>query len=231
MSRHVTWSRLAAAVALALSLAACATAPTTKDYSAFRAESPRSILVVPALNNTVNVPAPEFFLSTISRPFAERGYYVFPAHMVKRVMEDDGLGDAGLVHGAEASRLGRLFGCDAVLFVTIQQWDSKYVVLATQTTVRFDYALKSCKTGSAIWEDTQTMVYSPRASNSGNPIADLIAQAVVAALEKGAPNYMPLTIQANAAAAGTPGRGLPAGPYLPAQYQKDLSAYPTSGQH
>jgi hypothetical protein len=183
--------------------------------------------VVPALNTTLNVPAPDFFLSTISRPFAERGYYVFPAHMVKRVMEDDGLSDAGLVHSADASKFNRLFGCDAVLFVTIQQWDSKYMVITTQTTVRFDYALKSCKTGATLWSDTQAMVYSPSNSNSsGNPLADLIAMAVMAAIEKGAPNYMPLTIQANTLAAGTPGRGVPAGPYQPAQYQKDQAAFP-----
>lgn len=215
------------ALALGAALAGCATAPTTKDYSAFRAESPRSILVVPALNNTLNVPAPDFFLSTISRPFAERGYYVFPAHMVKRTMEDGGLGDPGLIHSTDASRLHRLFGCDSVLYVTIQEWESKYVVLATQTTVSFDYSLKSCKTGDVLWEDTQRMVYSPQANSSGNPLGDLIAQAVIAALEKGAPNYMPLTIQANALAAGTLGRGLPAGPYLPAQYGKDGAAFPS----
>jgi hypothetical protein len=225
------WKRLlsvAIAVAASAVLAACASGPQPKNYSSFRAENPRSILVVPALNNTLNVPAPDFFLSTISRPFAERGYYVFPAHMVKRLMEDEGLGDAGLIHAVQANRLGRLFGCDSVLFVTIQQWDSKYAVIKTVTTVRFDYTLKSCKTGATLWEDTQTMAYSPQSNSSGNPLADLIASAIVAALEKGAPNYMPLTIQANALAAGTPGRGVPAGPYLPAQYQKDQAAYPAN---
>ncbi len=206
-------------------VAACASAPVSKDYSVFRSENPRSILVVPALNNTLNVSAPDFFLSTISRPFAERGYYVFPAHMVKRVMEDDGLGDPGLVHNADAARFSRLFGCDSALFVTIQQWDSKYLLLATQTTVRFDYALKSCKTGASLWQDSQQMVYSPQAnSGGGNPIATLIAQAVMAAIEKGAPNYMPLTIQANAQAAGVQGQGLPAGPYL-VGYGKDTTVF------
>jgi hypothetical protein len=197
-------------------LSACVTIqpPPAKDYSAFKAEGPRSILVVPALNNTVNVQAPDFFVSTISRPFSERGYYVFPAYMIKRVLEADGLADAGLVHGVDARRLENIFGCDSVLFVTIEKWQSQYVVLATQTTVEFDYTLKSCKTGAVLWDDTQTMVYSPQANSSGNPLADLIAQAVIAAVEKGAPNYMPLTMQANAAAAGTPGRGIPAGPYL-----------------
>jgi hypothetical protein len=220
----------AAAAVCALALSGCATAKLTpKTYAAFRREDPHSILVVPALNNTLNVPAPDFFLSTISRPFAERGYYVFPAHMVKRLMEDDGLGDAGLIHKADATRLRPLFGCDAVLYVTIQQWDSKYVVLATQTTVRFEYALKSCKTGEVIWEDSQAMVYAPQGNSSGNPLADLIAQAILAALEKGAPNYMPLTMQANALAAGTPGKGDSRGP-LPfvavRQCGHDLGAFP-----
>jgi hypothetical protein len=221
---------VAALVVLAAALAGCATVPPpSKDYTAFRAEAPHSILVVPVLNNTLNVPAPDFFLSTISRPFAERGYYVFPAYMVKRVMEDEGLGDPGLTHKAPAARFGTLFGCDAVLFVTIQRWDSKYILISTQTTVQFDYALKSCKTGATLWEDSQTMVYSPQANSSGgNPLAALIAQAVVAAIEKGAPNYMPMTIQANALAAGLPGKGLPAGPYLTDQYLKDLATYPAS---
>ncbi|WP_343699227.1 GNA1162 family protein [Caulobacter sp.] len=218
--------RLIALAAAAVSITACAAAPKVKDYQAFRAESPRSILVVPTLNNTVSVTAPDFFLSTISRPFAERGYYVFPAHMVRQLLNADGLSDPGLVHAADPRRLGTLFGCDAVLLVAIQQWDSKYALIATTTTVKFDYTLKSCKTGATIWEDTQTMAYSPQGGSSGNPLADLIAAAITAAIEKGMPNYMPLTVQANALAAGAPGRGIPAGPYLPAQFGKDQKVFP-----
>lgn len=212
-------------VASGVSLAACVTAPSQKDYHAFYGESPKSILVVPALNNTVSVNAADFFVSTISRPFAERGYYVYPAYMVKRVLEDQGLSDAGLVHAADASRLGALFGCDAVLFVEIQRWESQYIVISTSTNVQFQYTLKSCKTGQVLWTDTQSLSYSPQASNSGNPLADLLAQAIMSAIEKGAPNYIPLTQQANLQAASLPGQGLPAGPYLPAQYVRDRAQY------
>ena len=205
-----------AALAACVTLSACATTPPTpKDFSALTAERPRSILVVPALNNTVDVRAPDYFVSTISRPFAERGYYVFPANMVKRVLEEDGLADAGLVHSVDSRKVGAAFGCDTVLYVTIQRWDSKYVVLATQTTVKFDYVLKSCKTNAVLWNNSQELVYSPQANNnSGNPLAALIAQAIISAMEKGAPNFMPLTTQANALAAGDPVNGLPQGPYF-----------------
>ena len=143
-------------------------------------------------------------------------------------MEDEGLSDAGLVHKADASRFAHLFGCDSVLFIAIEQWDSKYMVITTQTTVRLDYVLKSCKTGATLWEDTERLAYSPQGNSSGNPLADLIAMAIMAAVEKGAPNYIPLAVQANGLAAGVPGRGLPAGPYQPAQFQRDQKRFPAT---
>ena len=206
---------LAAVGALTLILGGCATAPLKSDYSALQAEAPRSILVVPALNNTASVTAPDWFLSTISPPFANRGYYVFPANMVRGVLNDSGLSDAGLVHSVDARRLQSLFGCDAVLFININKWDAKYMVLSTTTEVQFDYELRSCKTNASLWKNSQSIAYRPQNSSSGNPIAALIADAIVAAIEKGHPNYMPLARQANLAAAATPGQGLPSGPYRP----------------
>jgi hypothetical protein len=218
--------RLHLFVAIAVFVSGCAT-PQTKNYAAFRAHSPRSILVLPVLNNTTSLTAQDYFLSTVSEPFAERGYYVFPAHMVRSLLEKEGLSDAGLIHNANPTRFGELFGCDSVLLIDIDKWESKYVLVTTSTDVKFHYRLASCTDGSTLWEDDQELTYSPQASNSGNPLADLIADAIVAAIEKAAPNYMPLAIQANTLAATTPGQGLPAGPYLPAQYNKDQNQFPS----
>jgi hypothetical protein len=216
-----------AAIALLLSLAGCATPPASQDYSAFRAHDPHSILVVPVLNNTTSLTAQDYFLSTISAPFAERGYYVFPAHMVKSLMESQGLSDPGLVHSANPTRLGQIFGCDAVLYIDINKWESVYVILSTTTNVAFHYRLASCKDGATLWENTQQLSYSPQAAYQSNPLAALIAAAITAAIEKAEPNYMPLTSLANTQAANAPGQGLPSGPYLPAQYQKDQSKFPS----
>ena len=206
--------------ALALS-SGCATAPK-KDYSAFKAADPHSILIVPVVNRSLDVNAPDYFLSTLSIPVAERGYYVFPVDMVKHLLEDDGLADPDLVHNAETLKLCALFGTDSVLYVCIERWDAKYMVLTTQVTVDFDYKMKDCKTGGVIWSERKNMVYSPQQSqSSGNPLADLIAMAVTAAITKGAPNYMPMAHQVNAAVFASPqSGGIPAGPYLP-EYRKD----------
>ncbi len=222
-----TLSKLALTSLASLLATACATAvPVPYDYTQYRSESPRSIVVLPALNNTLNVNAPDYFLSTLSAPVGERGYYVFPAFMVSRILEENGLSDAGLVHEADTRRIGELFGCDAAMYVVIERWESQYILLATQTTVQFRYQLRSCHTGESLWSTSEIMTYSPQASNSGNPLADLLVQAVVAAVEKADPNYMPLARQANLMATGRAGFGLPAGPYRPEFYNADHDLYP-----
>ncbi len=219
-SPRVTLAPLALALA-----AACASAPT-KDYQKFMAAQPRSILVVPVVNKSVDLTAADYFLSTVPVPLAERGYYVFPVNLVKRMLEDDGLADASLVHGAEPSRLAALFGADAILYITIERWDAKYVLVSTQVTVEFVYTLKDGKTGETLWTEKRRSVYASDGGGQGNILAALVA----AAITKASPNYMPLARQANAAALTYPGPGFPAGPYRP-EYHKDWEAQaPAAGR-
>jgi hypothetical protein len=199
-------------VATALLLCGCAAAPPRQDLSQFHAENPHSILVVPVTNQSVDVNAPDYFLATISKPLAERGYYVFPVNIVRSVLADDGLSDANLVHKGDPRRLGQMFGADAVMYISIDQWDAKYVVLSTKITVALDYVLKSAKTGEVLWRNHQVMVYQPQASSAGG-LAGLIADAITAAIAKAAPNYIPLAQQANANAIDGEYNGIPAGPY------------------
>jgi hypothetical protein len=194
---------------LLLVLSGCATAP--RQASALEAASPRSILIVPVVNQSLNVAAPDYFLSTVSRPLVDKGYYVFPVNAVKRLLEDDGLSDANLVHNAPASRLARLFGADAVLYVSIDRWDARYLVVATQVTVQLSYTIKDGQTDEVLWQDRQTILYQPETANSGNPLVDLAVNAVNAAITKAAPNYLPLARQANQQAFNH--REIPPGPY------------------
>lgn len=193
-------------------LTGCATAPPAKDYSSFNSAAPRSILVVPVINRSVDITATDYMLSTLSIPLAEKGYYVFPVHMVKRILEDDGLSDADLVHNTPAERLGKLFGADSVLYVMIERWDAQYYVLGTTVTVALSYVLKDGRDGNELWKHKQEMSYTPQ-SSSGHPIAALVVMAVNAAITKAAPNYMPLAHKANAFSFYIPGQGIPSGPY------------------
>ena len=206
--------------------ASCAQMPK-KDYSAFYAERPRSILIVPVVNDTVDIDAPRYFLSTVTVPLAERGYYTFPVNLVRGVMQEEGLADANLVHQADPTVLGAMFGADAILYMTIEHWETVYIVLSATTTVSFKYVIKSGRTGAILWQDQATVQYTP-GGNGGGGIGGLVAMAVAAAIQKAAPNYMPLARQANRQALWMPGEGLPAGPYL-ATYGTDAEQFPGSG--
>jgi hypothetical protein len=205
-------------------LTACAGAKKKVDYSQFRAENPRSILVIPVVNRSVDVNSPEHFLSTLTYPLAERGFYIFPVHMVKTILEEDGLGDANMVHANSTEKLGSLFGADSVLYMTIERWDSQYAVLSTTITVEISYLLKSAKTGLTLWENKVKLEYSPQQNSSGG-LGGLLVQAVSAAVTKASPDYIPIAQQVNTLAFYTREYGLPAGPY-DKKYLKDQLEFP-----
>ena len=199
-------------IGLVVLISGCASVPK-KDYTAFYTVAPRSILIVPVVNRSVEVDAPNYFLSSITIPVTEQGYYVFPVNTVKRVLEDNGLSDADLVHKALAPKVAALFGADAVLYISINRWDARYMLLTTTVTVDLTYELKDGKTGDVLWADSRHLQYTPQGASGGNVLANLIVDVVQAALVKAAPNYMPLARQANAEAFTFPGPGIPPGPY------------------
>lgn len=203
-----------AASLLTLVLTGCATNVVKTDLSKFEAAKPRSILVVPATNKSLDVDAPTYLLTTLTVPLAEKGFYVFPVHTAKTVLEQEGLYEGEQIHNQPPEQLARLFGADAVLYVTINQWDAKYVVLSTTVTVDFDYRLVS-KDGTDLWKANKRMVYSPQQQNTGHPLANLIAAAVTAAIERAKPNYMPLAQMANNDVFVWGPTAIPNGPYAP----------------
>ena len=202
--------KLVSALSLIL-LAGCVTQPVKKDLSAFIATAPRSILVVPTVNKSLDVDAPNYVLSTLPVPLAEKGYYVFPVNTTKYVLEQEGYYEGDRIHQLPPETLAKLFDADAILYVTINRWDAQYAIFSTQVTVEFDYRIVS-RDGTEIWKENKRMVYAPQNNSSGSPLASLIAAAISAAITRAAPNYLPLARQANYQVFYGP-QAFPDGPY------------------
>lgn len=203
-------------------IAACSTVQRKEDYSVFYAHRPRSIVVVPPLNNTTEISAPGVFISTISAPLAERGYYVFPVYLTDILLKDLGLSEAGHIHQLAPGRFLDLFGADAVLFVTIMDWSTKYILLSSSVVVHMQYELKDTRTGLGLWQREQEIVHNSGGGGGGG-IGGLIAMAIDAAITALIVDYQPLAKQANQMVF-LPSRGLPAGPYSQ-EYQTDQSKF------
>jgi hypothetical protein len=199
-------------LALAL-LTGCVTPPVKRDMSAFEAAAPHSILVVPTINRSLDVDAPNYMLATLPIPLAEMGYYVFPVNTTKYVLEQEGFYEGERIHQQPTPILAKLFGADAVLYVSINRWDAQYALITTTVTVEFDYRLVS-KDGTELWKESKRMQYQPQNNNStGSPLGDLLSAVVSAAITRAAPNYMPLARQANQQAFTSGPNAIPRGPY------------------
>jgi hypothetical protein len=218
---------LAAAALVILTSACAANLPNPKDYTAFQKAAPRSVLIVPVINHSNETQAADLFLTTLAVPLAERGYYVFPTNMAKKLIESEGMSDPGLVHGAPTPAIAGMFGADTVLYVEILDWKSKYVVLATNIDVKFLYTLKDGHTGAVLWQDEQAYTYS-KSARSGNILVNLVANAITAMADNGRADYTPVAVQANVLALMPDGQGIPYGPYS-SLASHDVTAFPATG--
>ena len=102
----------------ALSLVACAV-PVKKDYTVYKQSKPRSILVLPPLNNSPDVHASYSVLSTVTQPLSEAGYYVFPVALVDQTFRENGMSNPGEMHQAPIAKIREVFGADAALYITV----------------------------------------------------------------------------------------------------------------
>ena len=199
-------------VLIASTIVGCATPKAPPDFSAFRAAAPRSILVVPIINKSLEIDASNYVLTTLAVPLAEKGYYVFPVNTVKYVLEQEGFYEPERVQQERPADLAQFFDADAVLFVTISRWDAQYAILTTAVTVELSYKMYD-RNGQEIWQAEKLVQYSPQQQSGGHPLAALIAAAISAVITKAAPNYMPLARQANTQVLILEPTAIPDGPY------------------
>ena len=143
----------AAAVMLA---GGCVTAQPY-DYTNYRLHPPRSIVVLPPLNQSTAVEATYGYLTTVTRPLAERGYYVFPIAVVDQFLKENGLPSAGEMHQVPIEKLAEILGADAVLFITVEQYGTKYLVIDSVTSVAARARLVDTRTGLVLWEGRRVL--------------------------------------------------------------------------
>jgi hypothetical protein len=195
---------------LACFIVGCATTPY--DYSALEASKPRSIVVIPPKNNTVEVNAPYTFLSTITRPLAEKGYYVFPVSVIDQFFKENGLPGPEEMNQVPLDKISENIGADAVLYVTITDWGQKFQLLASKSIVKSQLKLIDTKTGVVLWEATAHAEQS--SGDAGGGLAGALVNAVATQVIGSMVDKTPaLSRQASTFAINNTRAGLLNGPY------------------
>jgi len=181
------------------------------DYTAFRAHPPKSILVLPPLNESTAIEGTYGYLTTVTRPVAERGYYVFPVAVVDQFMKANGLPSAAEMQQAPLSKVAEITGADAVLFLDLKQYGAQYRLLSSVVVVQVHAKLVDTRTGTLLWEGDGTAQQG--SGGSGNLLADLVTAAVTQAINKKADKAHQVSRIANANLFYPDQTGLPYGPY------------------
>ncbi|AQT61956.1 hypothetical protein CBP51_06815 [Cellvibrio mixtus] len=188
----------------------CAVKPY--DYTAFHAAKPRSILVIPPMSDSTDVNSTYTFLSTISKPLAEKGYYVFPVAVVDTLLKENGLPTPAEMNSVPLDKIHSVTGADAVLYVHINQWGQKFQVISSVAVVDSTVRLVDTRTGTLLWE---AKVFAQQSSSDGGgglvgALVGAIADQIVGALVD---KTYGLSSQANLVAVNDKSRGMLPGPY------------------
>lgn len=177
---RATLARLVMGLSLLTLLVGCA--PTkTVDYSAFKQAKPRSILVLPPLNESPDVKATYSMLSQVTYPLAEAGYYVVPVALADETFRQNGLSNAGDIHQVSPAKLREIYGADAALYVTVSQYGTQYMLISSATIVTATAKLVDLKSGTTLWTGSATA--SSEEGNNGNN-GGLVGMLITAAVKQ-----------------------------------------------
>ena len=225
MTRLLRFHRALLAVGVLL-LAGCATQPGY-DYTAFRESRPKSILVLPPLNDSPDVNATYSMYAQTTLPLAESGYYVLPVTLVDEAFRQNGLTAPADIQQVPLKKLREIFGADAALYIKVTHYGTKYMIVSSETRVSAEGKLVDLRSGATLWEGRATASSAEGDNNSGGGALGLLLKAVITQIADTLSNRgHPIAgITADRLlSAGRP-NGILYGPRSP-KYQKDGSPAP-----
>ncbi|MEQ1976008.1 DUF799 domain-containing protein [Xenorhabdus sp. SGI240] len=149
------------------------------DYSALRESKPKSILVLPAINKSVEVQASGSFLSQVTYPLAESGYYVYPVAVVEETFRQNGVTEAQDIHDISYKKLYDIFGADSVLYLNITQYGTQYQVINSDTRVSATARLVDLRTGKQLWNGSATASSTENDNYSSGGLIGMLVSAAI----------------------------------------------------
>ena len=137
---------------VAVSLAACAGGPRYSVHPDYKSAALRSVAILPVLNETVNLKAPEVFRPILHNKVSLKGYESPPMAFVDEKLLEKEIREAGQINTLTPQELGKLLGVDAVLYTTVTEFNTTYLLAYASMTVGARFELMSTKTGERLWD-------------------------------------------------------------------------------
>jgi hypothetical protein len=148
-TRIIRWPFLVSTVVFFFGCAGGAQHSVAPDY---KDRAPRSIAVLPILNETVSLKAPEMFRPILLNKLSMKGYETPALAFIDGRLRDKDIREAGQVNSLTPQELGTLLGVDALLYAYVTEFSTTYLLAYASMTVGARFELKDTKTGEKLWE-------------------------------------------------------------------------------
>ncbi|TDB56835.1 DUF799 domain-containing protein [Photorhabdus khanii] len=160
-------------------LTGCSSKSVPYDYTAFKESKPKSILVLPAVNKSLEVKAGHSLISQVTYPLAESGYYVFPAAVVEETFQQNGVTVAQDIQNISYKKLHDIFGADSALYLDIEEYGTQYQIINSDTRVTASAKLVDLRSGKQLWNGRAVASSTENQDNSNSSLIGILVSAVV----------------------------------------------------
>jgi len=139
-------------VSPAIFFLACAGGAPHSVVPDYKDRTPRSVAVLPVLNETVSLKAPEVFRPILLNKLSMKGYETPPLAFIDGRLREKGIREAGQVNSLTPQEVGKLLGVDALLYAYVTEFSTTYLLAYASMTVGARFELKDAKTGEKLWD-------------------------------------------------------------------------------
>ena len=158
--------------------AGCAKGPHYSLVPDYKTHPPRSVAVLPVLNETVSLKAQDIFRPLIQKKLSQKGYETSSfVHIDEKLLTKE-IREAGQVHSLSPQELGKLLGVDALLYATVTDFSTTYLVAYASMSVGARFELKDVRTGEKLW-DSEHRVKEPKLGLNQKFIKDTLSYAAL----------------------------------------------------
>ncbi len=156
-SFHIEWATSWRCVLLGVLMLLGCTTHHPKDEQALEdvvanGNAPRTVAVLPFVNRTDTEGFGELFRVSFYSHFCARPYEDVELHLVDMRLGEKGLG-AEDMDGASPEELGRLLGCDAVIYGEASEFSRIFAGVYSQLSVGGSITAKDARDGRLLWKD------------------------------------------------------------------------------
>lgn len=160
---------------------------TPKMVADYDKKKPTVVLVLPPENTLQATQVEETAYPIIFEKMTNRGYYCISPELARGVFNANKLEDAARINQLPPQKFKEIFGADAILKVRVLDWTSKYIIISSTVTIKFEMTLIDATTGEELWSLTNEISKAPNNSGGG-----LVGALVSAAMNAAFTPYEPI---------------------------------------